>query len=117
VAAERRSERVLRIFIAHGLAYPIAVAWALGSIPLIIAAVASAQYRDGYGDPEIARHVLTYTLWPLCVAFGAAHVPGVVWAWSRDDVHGRRLFFGAMALLGGVPTLVGAALWGWLVLQ
>jgi hypothetical protein len=101
------------MFIAHALAYPIAMAWALGSIPIIIVSIASVQSSDA----EIARRVLAHALWPLSVAFGVAHAPGAVWAWSRDDARGRRFFLLAMVLLGAVPTLVGGALWGWLVLK
>lgn len=116
MAAERRaskSKKILRMFIAHALAYPIAMAWALGSIPVIIVSIASVEYEDA----EIARRVLAYTLWPLLVAFGVAHAPGAVWALSRDDVRGRRFFVGAMSLLGAVPTVVGGALWVWLMLK
>jgi hypothetical protein len=101
------------MFIAHALAYPIALAWALASIPIIIFSIASVQYEDA----EIARRVLAYTLWPSLLAFAAAHVPGAVWAWSRNDARGRRHFLSGMIVLGALPTVVGGVLWGWLMLQ
>ena len=101
------------MLLAHLLAYPIALAWTLGSLPAIIVAIASTRYDDA----EIARRVLRYSLWPLVASFAAAHAPGAAWAWSRDEARGRRIFVVSEALLGAVPVVVGGALWGWLMLR
>jgi hypothetical protein len=114
VAQERRAILiVLRVFIAHALAYPIAMLWSLGSLPVIIVSVASTRYDDA----EIARRVLVSALWPLVGSFVLAHAPGAAWAWSRGDVRAGRVFVTSMALLGAVPVVVGGALWVWLVLR
>jgi hypothetical protein len=89
------------------------MAWALGSLPVIIISIASTRYDDA----EIARQVLAYALWPLLGSFALAHAVGAVWACRREEPRGRRAFVFSMALLGGVPVVVGGALWGWLVLK
>jgi hypothetical protein len=89
------------------------MAWALGSLPVIIVSIASTRYEDA----EIAREVLGYDLWPLIGSFALAHAAGAVWALSRDEARGRRAFLLALVLLGGIPVLVGGTLWAWLVLK
>jgi hypothetical protein len=101
------------MLLAHALASPIAMAWALASLPVIIVSIASTRYEDA----EIAREVLLYALWPSIGSFVLAHAVGAVWAWRRDEARGRRTFVLAMALLGGVPVFAGGALWGWLMLK
>lgn len=103
-----------RILVAHLLAYPVATAWALGSIPVIVVGIAA---RAGIlvDDQVIAHRVLLRVVWPALGSFVLVHLAGVVWALGRDERRARRTFVGAMALLGGVALVGGGASWVWLI--
>jgi hypothetical protein len=115
VSAESRAKTVVvRVFIAHLIAYPIAFVWALGSIPLVIVGVVAAM-GTSLDDAVIAHHVLLRLLWPVVPAALLAHLAGVVWGLDRNEKRGRRLFIVTMAVLGAVPVVVGGVSWIWLV--
>jgi hypothetical protein len=104
----------LRLLLAHALAYPVAVAWALGAIPVLVVGIASAT-GTSLDDEAIAHRVLVRVAWPALGSFALMHGAGVVWAFSRDDALGRRTFWGALAVLGGVALVGGGASWLWLM--
>lgn len=104
----------LRLLVAHALAYPVALAWAFGSVPLIVVAVASAS-GTSLGDAEIAHRVLVRVAWPAALSFAAVHAAGAAWAWSKDARRGRRLFAWSSGALMAVAVVVGAASWLWLM--
>jgi len=106
----------LRLFVAHGLAYPVAIAWAFGSIPLIVVRVASAVGLT-LDDHEIAHRVLLLVAWPSIGSFVLEHVAGVAWAVGKDAARWRRLFVAVTAVLFGVPVVGGGVSWIWLVSQ
>ncbi|HEY6459374.1 MAG TPA: hypothetical protein VIY73_04460 [Polyangiaceae bacterium] len=112
--SEGRSKAVLRFFIAHGLAYPIAIAWAFGSVPAFIIGIAS-RVGTSLEDADIAHRVLLAVAWPTGAAFLLAHVAGVLWGFAGDEARAKRRFFTGMAVLGGVPVVLGSASWIWLV--
>jgi hypothetical protein len=104
----------VRIFIAHLIAYPIMLAWALGSIPLAIVGVVAAL-GTSLDDTVIAHHVLVRLLWTVVPAALLAHLAGVVWGFDRNEKRGKRLFIMGMTVLGAVPIVVGGISWIWLV--
>jgi hypothetical protein len=112
--ATQRGHITLRLIIAHGLAYPIAMAWAFGSIPALVIGIAS-QTGPTLDDRVIAHRVLLGVAWPAFGSFFLTHVAGLVWGLQRDERRARRQFIVAMTLLGGLPVLAGGASWIWMM--
>jgi hypothetical protein len=110
----RRSKAALRILMAHGLAYPIAVAWAFASVPAFVVSVAS-QVGITLDDATVAHRVLCRVAWPAVGSFVLVHLAGVAWAAYPDEARGRRIFLGTSAALAGVAAIVGAGSWIWLM--
>lgn len=104
----------LRVLVAHGIAYPVAIAWAFGSIPLMAVRVATTAVV-ALDDQEIARRMLLLVAWPSIGSFVLEHAVGVAWALSANAARARRLFVAATAVLFGVPILGGGVSWIWLV--
>ncbi|HEX3343238.1 MAG TPA: hypothetical protein VHS09_01645 [Polyangiaceae bacterium] len=113
-AGPRASKVALRLFTAHGLAYPIATAWAFASVPVFVVAVAS-QVGITLDDETVAHRVLLRVAWPAIGAFVLVHLAGVLWAFDRDEARGRRAFVYSLLGLTGVAVLGGGASWIWLM--
>jgi MFS family permease len=113
-AKRPRGRVVLRFFIAHGLSYPIATAWAFASVPALVVGIAS-RVGTTLDDAAIAHEVLVGVAWPTAAAFALAHVAGIVWGRDRDETRGRRRFVVAMAVLFILPALGGGVSWIWLM--
>jgi ABC-type Fe3+ transport system permease subunit len=113
-AAKRASKVALRIFIAHGLAYPIGAAWAFASVPLLVLNVAS-HVGTTLDDATVAHLVLLRVAWPAIGSFVLVHLAGVVWAFDPDEVRGRRMFRWALAALSAIAAVVGGVTWVWLM--
>jgi hypothetical protein len=115
VAQSTRAKTVfVRVFVAHLLAYPVATAWAFGSIPTMIVRIAS-RVGTSLDDADIAHRVLLAIAWPTGLAFLLAHLAGVVWGLDRDERRSRRVFIAAIAVLLGAPILGGGGSWIWLM--
>lgn len=110
----RASKVMLRLLVAHAVAYPVALAWAFGSVPLIVVSVASAT-GTSVDDAEIAHRVLLRVAWPAALSFLAVHALGAVWARSADARRGARIFALSTGVLGGVAVVAGSASWLWLM--
>jgi hypothetical protein len=104
----------LRIFAAHGLAYPIATAWAFASVPFLVVGIAS-QVGLTLDDAEVAHRVLVGAAWPAVGVFVLTHVLGVVWAFDRNEGRGRRVFIAALVGLFAIAVLFGGGSWIWLM--
>jgi ABC-type sugar transport system permease subunit len=113
-AAKRASKAALRIFMAHGLAYPIATAWAFGSVPLCVMNVA-AEVGITLDDETVAHRVLLRVAWPTIGSFVLVHLAGVVWAFDRNEDRGLRMFRATLAGLFAIPVVVGGISWIWLM--
>jgi hypothetical protein len=113
-AGTRAKTAAVRIFIAHLVAYPIAFAWALGSIPAVIVGVVTVVGTN-LDDADVAHRVLVRVLWPFIGSAVLAHLAGVVWGLDRNEKRGKRIFVVSMAALGGIPVLVGGGSWIWLM--
>lgn len=114
MAARGGGEVVLRLLVAHALAYPVALAWALGSVPLIVVSVASAT-GTSLADGEIAHRVLVRVAWPAALSFAAVHAAGAAWAWSADTKRGWRVFAVSAGALVAIAVVVGGVSWLWLM--
>lgn len=114
MAARRGGDVALRLLVAHALAYPVALAWAFGSVPLLVVSVAAAS-GTSLEDAEIAHRVLVRVAWPAALSFVAVHTAGVVWARSADARRGWRLFAWSSGALFAAAVVVGGASWLWLM--
>jgi hypothetical protein len=114
VAGARRGDVVLRLLVAHALAYPVALAWAFGSVPLIVLSVAAVT-GTSLEDADIAHRVLLRVAWPAVLSFTAVHAAGALWAWSPDARRGWRIFAWSSGVLMTVAVVVGGASWIWLM--
>jgi len=113
-AGKRASKVALRIFMAHGLAYPVATLWAFASVPAFVVNVAS-QVGITLDDETVAHRVLLRVAWPAVGSFVLVHVAGVVWGFDRDEARGGRVFRIALLALAVVPVVVGGITWSWLM--
>jgi hypothetical protein len=115
VSSPRRASKVaLRLLMAHGLAYPIATAWAFASVPAFVIHVASAVGTT-LDDHVVAHRVLLGVAWPAVGTFVLVHLAGALWAFDSDERRGRRIFTATMVLLVGVAAVLGGASWIWLM--
>jgi hypothetical protein len=103
-----------RLLVAHGVAYPVAIAWAFGAVPLLILRVA-AEGGPLLDEATVGHRVVVRDAWPALGAFVAVHVLGAVWAFSRDAARGRRIFVVSTAALAAVAVVGGGASWLWLM--
>lgn len=114
MAARSGGQVALRLLVAHAVAYPVALAWAFGSVPLTVVAVASAT-GTSLEDAEIAHRVLVRVLWPAILSFAAVHAAGAAWAWSADARRGFRLFAWSSGALMAIAVVAGGGSWLWLM--
>jgi len=115
VAASTRAKTIaIRVFVAHLFGYPVAMAWAVGSIPAVIARVAG-RYGIDLKPEELTHYVLLGLLWPVVVTLVLEHFAGVVWGVDRNERRGKRVFVAATVVLLVVPILGGGASWIWLM--
>src|ERR1700679_464168 len=112
--AKRASKVALRLFAAHGLAYPVATAWAFASVPVFVVSVA-AEVGTSLDDETVAHRVLLRVVWPTVITFVLVHVAGVVWAFDANEARGRRIFVLSLVVLGAVALLGGGLSWIWLM--
>jgi hypothetical protein len=108
------SKVALRLFAAHGLAYPIATAWAFATVPVFVVAVAS-EVGLTLDDATVAHRVLLRVAWPTAIAFILVHLAGVFWAFDRDEPRGRRALLWSLLGLTAVPIVGGGISWIWLM--
>jgi hypothetical protein len=110
----RGSTLALRIAVAHGLAYPIAAAWAFASVPALVVSVTS-QAGTTLDNQTVAHRVLCRVAWPALGSFVLAHAAGVAWAVHADPARGRRIFVATLVALASVATVLGGGSWIWLM--
>jgi hypothetical protein len=103
-----------RLLVSHLLAYPVAMAWAVASVPAIVVALAS-RYGTSLDDEVLVHRALGIVLWPAVGSFVCAHALGVAWARAGDDRRGSRAFAVRTSLLTGVAVVAGGASWIWLM--
>jgi hypothetical protein len=113
-AAKGASQVALRLFAAHGLAYPVATAWAFATVPVFVVAVAS-EVGLTLDDATVAHRVLLRVAWPAAISFVLVHLAGAVWAFDRNDPRGRRAFLYALVGLTALPVVGGGISWIWLM--
>jgi hypothetical protein len=104
----------VRVFVAHLVAYPVALAWAMGAIPALIVREAS-RYGLSIDEAVLVHRILVGLLWPVVPAALVEHLAGVAWGIDRNEKRGRRVFLVATAVLLVVPVLGGGASWIWLM--
>jgi hypothetical protein len=111
---KRASKVALRLFAAHGLAYPVATAWAFASVPAFVIDVAS-EVGITLDDETVAHRVLLRVAWPAVGCFVLVHIAGAVWAFDRNEARGRRIFLVSLAVLVAIAVVGGGITWIWLM--
>src|SRR5262245_13321040 len=103
--------------VAHVLAYPIALVWAVAAIPLTIhLSIRDIDALSGDMD-AIGKLVVGRLVWPAGASAVLAHAAGFPWAFGSDAALGLRRFLWSAGLLAGAGVLAGVAGWGWLFLR
>jgi hypothetical protein len=132
-AKKRRGPFFLRLGLAHLLAYPLAVAWAVGATPLCVASIPDKMLMDlpldldpwkfahdfmGGSSHDAAtaglRLVLVRILWAALVPFVIEHAIVLPWA-IRGTARARRAFWIATGAIAAIGVFGGAADWIWLI--
>ena len=111
-----RIKIVERLIAGHFFAYPIAVVWAMASIPLAI----HLYIREIDLLPDkaaVGQFVVRRVAWPAGIAFVLVHLTATLWAFAREPAAGFKRFIRSVAAIGIVGALVGLASWGWLLLR
>jgi hypothetical protein len=121
----RAGTAAARLMIAHLVAYPVAMAWVIGSMPFCFP-LFERQLTEASGDvvlwgvapmPAEAAIVVRATLVVGAIAFALEHALGVAWARADDPSLGRRRFVRSSAALGLVGMLVAAVGWTWFLIR
>jgi hypothetical protein len=100
----------------HFFAYPIAVVWAMASIPLAIHLF--IHEIDLLPDKEaIGQFVVRRVAWPAGAAFVVVHLASMLWAFAGDPARGFKRFIRALAGIAAAGVLFGLGSWGWLMLR
>ena len=113
---EARIQIVGRLAAGHAFAYPVAVVWAMASIPLAIHLF--IREIDLLHDKEaIGQFVVHRVAWPAGAAFVIVHLASLLWAFGADPVLGFKRFIRALAGIAAAGVLFGVGSWGWLMLR
>ena len=105
-----------RLAAGHAFAYPVAVVWAMASIPLAIHLF--IREIDLLHDKEaIGQFVVHRVAWPAGAAFVIVHLASLLWAFGADPVLGFKRFIRALAGIAAAGVLFGVGSWGWLMLR
>lgn len=115
-AREPRIRIVERLAAGHFFAYPVAVVWAMASIPLSIHLF--IHEIDLLPDKEaVGQFVVRRVAWPAGAAFLTVHLAAARWAFAADPAPGFKRFIQALAGIAAVGVLFGVVSWGWLLLR
>nr|AYM52566.1 hypothetical protein [Aetherobacter rufus] len=102
--------------VGHVFAYPVAVVWAMASIPLAIHLF--IDEIDLLPDEEaIGQLVVRRVVWPAGAAFVLVHLASLLWAFAADPALGFARFLKALAGTAAIGALLGIASWSWLMLR
>ena len=105
-----------RLAVGHVLAYPIAILWAMASIPLSIHLF--IHDIDLLPDQAaIGRLVVRKVAWPAACSFVLVHAGSLLWAFAGDAAPGFKRFVWATAGVAAIGVVVGVGSWGWLLLR
>jgi hypothetical protein len=100
----------------HIFAYPIAVVWAMASIPLAIHLF--IDEIDLLPDKEaIGQFVVRRVAWPAVAAFVIVHLTSTLWAFAGEPALGFKRFIRALAGIAAVGVIFGLGSWGWLIVR
>lgn len=105
-----------RLAVAHFIAYPIAMIWAVAAIPLTIHLFIDDLDRLD-GNDAVGAFVVRKLLWPAATAFVLAHTAAIPWLVAGDPRAGFRRCISVLAGLAGGGILCGGASWLWLHLR
>lgn len=102
--------------VGHVFAYPLAVVWAMASIPLAIHLF--IREIDLLPDQQaVGQFVVRRVAWPAGAAFVAGHLTSLLWAFAAEPAPGFKRFLKAYAGIAAAGVLFGLGSWGWLMLR
>ena len=105
-----------RLMVGHVFAYPVAVVWAMASIPLTIHIF--IREIDQLTDKEgMGQFVVYRVAWPAGAAFVLVHLASALWAFAPEPALGFKRFIKAFAQIAAAGVLFGLGSWGWLMLR
>ena len=123
---ERRAGTVVaRMLVAHLVAYPVAMAWVVGSMPFCFPMLERELTRASgivllWGAlpmPAAAAIVVRASLVVGAIVFALEHAIGIVWCFDKDARRDRRRFAIASLVLGGAGALGAAIGWLWFLIH
>jgi hypothetical protein len=109
-----RKPSALRFMVGHMAAYPVAVIYAIGMIPLALASLRGSDVLEH--RIRVTLEVVLRAGLPSLAAFGIVHALAI--PWMRTEGEGerqRRFFLGVTLALVVLGLLGGAAAWGMLI--
>lgn len=113
---ERWLKIVERSMVGHIFAYPVAVVWAMASIPLAIHLF--IHEIDLLPDQQaVGQLVVRRVAWPAGAAFVLVHLASLLWSFAADPALGFKRFIKALAGIAVTGALFGVASWAWLMLR
>ncbi len=115
-ATPAKSPALNRFIAAHFIAYPIALIWAVGAIPLVLLTLShDALYA---GAEQASKIVVVRLAWPAGISFVLAHLTAIPWAMERGDASRKKKMFVLLDVaLGAIGMVVGAIAWIRLILH
>jgi hypothetical protein len=109
------TRRLLRCVLPHLAAYPIALLWAVASMPLTIHLFARELLAQHDDVQAFGMFVVRRVAWPASVAFVLPHFLAIPWVFGRNPGLWRRWTWVGIAALAALGLAVGGASWGWLL--
>lgn len=100
----------------HVFAYPVAVVWAMASIPLAIHLFID-QIEQLPDKEAVGQLVVRRVAWPALAAFVVVHLASTLWAFAEDPALGFKRFIRALAGVAALGALFGLGSWGWLLVR
>jgi len=97
-----------RVLVGHAASYPVAFAWAVAALPLVVATL-GAQGLEG-GERAVTLAITWRALAAFGVAYVVAHLVALPW-WVRPTRATRRLFAGAVVSLTLAAVVIAAVAW------
>src|SRR5215471_1181223 len=102
---------IARMFVAHCVAYPVALAWWVACMSIAIWLRRDALL-DLENDVAAVNRLIVVSTAPYAIgAFVLTHVLAIKWSFGAESGTGRRFFWIATAVLTGAAILLGAAGW------
>lgn len=98
-----------RFVAGHFFAYPLALLWAVASMPLVTHLNFQQLDAIARDDKAVGDFVLHRVAWPAGVVFGLLHIAALTWALMQKHPRAHYVFLGGFGAILGGGILFGAA--------